>query len=103
LTLVDSPELRGQVENLKAEYARKREIYDAENTEEEVVIPPETEPEDKPKPQRTREEAPNNEAEIRATIEDLLGMQNLAKMEDKPLAEIATPQQMEKYRKYRLI
>jgi hypothetical protein len=99
----NSPELWQQAEWLKAEYARKREIYDAENTKEEVVTPPETEPEDKPKPRRTREEAPNNEAEIRAAIEDLLGMQNLAKMEDKPLAEMATPQQMEKYRKYRLI
>lgn len=35
LSLLDSPELRQQVEKLKAEYARKREIYDEENSEEE--------------------------------------------------------------------
>ena len=33
--LTNSPELWQQAEGLKAEYARKREIYDAENTEEE--------------------------------------------------------------------
>ncbi len=38
LSLVDSPELRQQVEHLKAEYTRKREIYDEENTEEEEVV-----------------------------------------------------------------
>ncbi len=35
LTLVESPELRQQVEHLKTEYARLQEIYDEENTEEE--------------------------------------------------------------------
>ena len=64
---------------------------------------PKTEPEGKPIPKRTRKETTNNEAEIRAVINDLLGMQNMAKMAGKPLAEIATPKQMEKYRKYKLI
>ena len=41
--------------------------------------------------------------EIKRVIEDLLGMQNLAKIQGKPLAEMATPKQMEKYRKYKLI
>jgi plasmid replication initiation protein/cell division protein FtsB len=37
--LTNSPELWQQAERLKAEYARKREIYDAENTEEEENEP----------------------------------------------------------------
>jgi len=37
--LTNSPELWQQAEVLKAEYARKREIYDAENTEEEENEP----------------------------------------------------------------
>jgi plasmid replication initiation protein len=64
---------------------------------------PKTAPEDKRKPLRTRKESPNNEGEIREALEDLLGMQNMAKMAGKPLAEMATPKQMEKYRKYKLI
>jgi hypothetical protein len=36
--LTNSPELWQQAEVLKAEYARKREIYDAENTDEEEEI-----------------------------------------------------------------
>lgn len=64
---------------------------------------PKIEPEEMPKAQRTRKEAPNNQDKIRAAIEDLLGMQNLAKMAGKPLAELATPKQMERYRKYKLI
>lgn len=45
----------------------------------------------------------NNRAEMERALEDLLGMQNLAKMAGKPLAEMATPHQMEKYRQYKLI
>ena len=37
LSLVDSPELWQQAEGLKAEYARKREIYDTENTKEDAI------------------------------------------------------------------
>ena len=36
--LTNSPELWQQAETLKAEYARKREIYDAENTKEEEEV-----------------------------------------------------------------
>jgi plasmid replication initiation protein len=64
---------------------------------------PKTAPENKPKSQRTCKESPNNEAGIREALEDLLGMQNMAKMAGKPLAEMATPKQMEKYRNYNLI
>lgn len=61
------------------------------------------EAENKPKIQRTRKVEQHDKYDIQAVIEDLLGMQNLAKMAGKPLAEMATPQQMEKYRKYNLI
>ncbi|MFN3785456.1 MAG: hypothetical protein ACK4RS_01320, partial [Thiothrix sp.] len=58
--------------------------------------------EEVPKPQQKQKKG-NNHDEIRAAINDLLAMQNMSKMAGKPLAEIATPQQMEKYRKYKLI
>ena len=64
---------------------------------------PKPEPEEAPKAARTRKEEPNNQDEIRAAINDLLAMQNMAKMAGKPLAEMATPKQMETYRKYKLI
>lgn len=44
-----------------------------------------------------------NTEEAQQVLNDFLGMQNLAKTASKELAELATPQQMEKYRKYRLI
>ena len=64
---------------------------------------PTVEPENKHKTQRTRKAEQHDKADIQAVIEDLLGMQNLAKIQGKPLAEMATPKQMEKYRKYKLI
>lgn len=61
------------------------------------------EPEEQPKARRTRKAEQHDKADIQAVIEDLLGIQNLAKIQGKPLAEMATPKQMEKYRKYKLI
>lgn len=64
---------------------------------------PKVEPEEQPKALRTRKAVQHDRADIQAALEDLLGMQNLAKMAGKPLAEMATPKQMETYRKYKLI
>ena len=64
---------------------------------------PKTEDQKAPKQPRKRKESIDNKEEIKATINDLLAMQNMAKMAGKPLAEMATPQQMEKYQKYNLI
>ena len=70
---------------------------------EEAPESPKAQQEEVPKARaRTRKEEPNQD-EIRAAINDLLAMQNMAKMAGKPLAEMATPKQMEKYQKYKLI
>lgn len=61
------------------------------------------EPEEAPKAARTRKEETPDIAGYQAALEDFLGMQNLIKMAGKPLAEMATPKQMETYRKYKLI
>jgi len=60
-------------------------------------------PEEAPKSRRTRKEGTPDIAGYQATLEDFLGMQNLIKMAGKPLVEMATPKQMETYRKYKLI
>lgn len=53
--------------------------------------------------QRERQKPETNKEEAQQVLNDFLGMQNLAKTAGKELAELATPQQMEKYRKYKLI
>ena len=75
-----------------------------DQTKEKDQIKPSSELERKPRQrQKQKEDTTGEKEEIKRVIEDLLGMQNLAKMAGKPLAEMATPQQMEKYRKYNLI
>lgn len=56
-----------------------------------------------PQKERKRSEPNANKEEAQQVLTDFLGMSNLAKLGGKELAELITPQQMEKYRKYKLI
>lgn len=58
---------------------------------------------EQPKQVKAKPVSDSKKEEAQKALNDFLGMTNLAKMASKELSELATPQQMEKYRQYKLI